>query len=267
MIGPRPKPPYPWPNSLRLPRRKAVTIAIGLSCNEGIVLAADSQETISYLKQDVGKLRSVITDNCIVSFAGAGDTDYIDTALQMATADLHESEDFLSVASHLEKRLLEFFKKHISPWSSFPSNDRPDVSLLMGITMRKTEGHGLYAYSGTAFHRVHTHSIGAGMLIADDLIGDYCFGNFNTTELIKLAVYVLLRTKRQVDGCGGFTNILVLKDGAFTFVEGSEIEEMEKELRKKEKESVSQFKKIILALPDPNLYWIKAPQKKQPDSE
>jgi 20S proteasome alpha/beta subunit len=60
-----------------------VTIAIGLSCNEGIVLAADSQETISYLKQDVGKLRSVITEHCIVSFAGAGWTDYINTAIEV----------------------------------------------------------------------------------------------------------------------------------------------------------------------------------------
>jgi len=128
--------------------------------------------------------------------------------------------------------------------------------------MRKTGGRGLYHYSGTAFHRVHAHSIGAGMLIADDLIGDYCFGNHNLTELIKLAVYVLSKTKRQVDGCGGFTNILVLKNGDFTWVEGEEIEAMEKQLRKEEKESMSQFKRVILASPDPNLKWMKDHKKK-----
>ena len=101
------------------------------------------------------------------------------------------------------------------------------------------------------------------MLIADDLIGDYCFGNHNVTELIKLAVYVLLKTKRQVDGCGGFTNILVLKEGDFTLCEGDEIEAMEKELRKREKESVLQFKKTILALPDPKLQWFKDYKRKK----
>jgi 20S proteasome alpha/beta subunit len=255
MISPHPKPPYIFQNSKRLPERKAVTIAIGLSCNEGIVLAVDSQETVSYLKQDVGKLRTVITSGCIVSFAGAGDTDYINTAAELATHRLHEAADFASVVTHLEEKLLAFFGKYVLPWAPFPANDRPRVELLMGITMRGEAGQGLYHYGGTAFHRVSSHSIGAGMLVADDLIANYCFGNHSITDLVKLAIFVLSKAKRQVDGCGGVTNILLIKDGSFTLCKNEEIEAMEKELMRKELDSIAHLKKQILALPEPALRW------------
>jgi 20S proteasome alpha/beta subunit len=260
----RPKPHYIYgPNPMRLPKRKAVTIAIGLSCHQGIILATDSQETISYLKQDVGKLRTVLTSDCIVSFAEAGDTDYINTAIECATRDIHKARDFLSVINSLEDKFLEFFGKHILPWSSFPAKDRPEVELLMGITMRgKRGGQGLYHYSGTAFHRVSSHSIGAGMLVADDLISHYCFGNHTIPELVKLAVFVLSKAKRQVDGCGGVTNILTIRSGDFTLCENKEIEAMEEELKKKEKESISQLKKEILSLPEPTLKWMTEYKKK-----
>lgn len=233
-----------------------MTIAIGLHCNEGLVLAADSQETISYLKQDVGKLHTVITEHAIVSFAGAGDSSYLHTASAAAVKDLHKARDFQSVVCSLEEGLLAFFDKHISRWAPFPSKDRPDVELLMGITMRRNGGTALYHYDGTAFHNAHAYSIGAGMLIADELLSDYSFGNHTLNELVKIAVYILSKTKRQVDGCGGFTNILCMKSGDFTLCENEEVETVEKELRKKEKESIEAFKKEILTFPELHFTWV-----------
>src|SRR5215469_16009646 len=245
-----PKPRYLRSNP-RLPKRRAVTIAIGLHCNEGTVLAADSQETISYMKQDVGKLHTIITDHCIVSFAGAGDSSYIHTASAAAIENLHKATDFRTMVSTLETGLLGFFDKHIAPWASFSPKDRPDAELLMGVTMRDSGGGtGLYHYDGTAFHSVSAYSIGTGMLIAEELIKDYSFGNHTLNELVKIAVYVLSKTKRQVDGCGGFTNILCMRGGDFTLCENKGIEAMEQELREKEKKSIKAFKKEILGFPD-----------------
>jgi hypothetical protein len=38
--------PRPLPKPLRLGKRKSVTIAIGILCSDGIILCADSQESV-----------------------------------------------------------------------------------------------------------------------------------------------------------------------------------------------------------------------------
>ena len=53
MMAPRPL--YPKPS--RPPRRKAVTIIAGFRSDEGIVICADTQETVEGTKRNVPKLR------------------------------------------------------------------------------------------------------------------------------------------------------------------------------------------------------------------
>src|SRR5437867_2820643 len=87
-----PKPPVPCPPRVprRLPTRKRMTIAIGLMAQEGLVIAADTQEGTGYaggLKADQPKVMTFVhphvkNERCACAISGAGDAGYIDALAQ-----------------------------------------------------------------------------------------------------------------------------------------------------------------------------------------
>src|ERR1700693_911466 len=80
MIKPPPKPPILKP---RLSRRKPMTIALGLIADDGVVIAADRQETEGEQKKDQHKIESlwaVPVGSLLVS--GAGNGPYLDSMTQ-----------------------------------------------------------------------------------------------------------------------------------------------------------------------------------------
>ncbi len=88
-----------------------MTIAVGFSGNEGIVLAADSQETISgYIEDMRGKfIQSYL--RIIVLFASReqSTSDYIETATQKAIEGLGDCDNYNDFVKVLERNLLNFF--------------------------------------------------------------------------------------------------------------------------------------------------------------
>ena len=109
---PKPQPfqPYPRPPFKRLPRSKYVTIAAGFHCIEGIVLCADTQETVdNYIKRNVPKIavRPQWTDDKSIPrvvFAGAGDGDLIDSLVgKMWGVIQHRSYLVLALELMLER--------------------------------------------------------------------------------------------------------------------------------------------------------------------
>jgi 20S proteasome alpha/beta subunit len=257
-----PKPPYHSSQSKpqRLPKEATVTIAIGLSCNEGIVIAADSQETVSgYIKSHRGKVHTIIFPGfTVLAFAGSGQSDYIDTAIEKAIDGLHDLKTIPEIQQALEENLLGFFDKHLARWAYFPENERPTVELLIGVSTAKG-AFGLFHYGGTSFHRIDRKAIGVGVLLADSLISQY--SSESVEELSSIAVYILSKVKKQVDTCGGFTDLVALrKGGDFALTNSSETEELEKELETLERESIKELKAGILAR-KPHLSWLSEVRK------
>lgn len=236
MMGPLPRPRVPFkPKPKRLPKETAVTIAIGLCGNGGVVLATDSQHTVSgYIKTDRGKIRTTIFHDTltVVAIAGSGTSDYIETAMDKAIDGIGELDSFPEIVATLETNLLEFFDKHLARWAYFPENDRPTVELLIGLTMKKGP-FALFHYSGTSFCRVSQKAIGAGVLLADNLLDDFFTVGSSVEKSSSIAVYVLWKVKQQVDTCGGFTDLVALRtNGDFAFTDSGGIKAMEEELKK-----------------------------------
>jgi 20S proteasome alpha/beta subunit len=223
-----------------------VTIAIGLCGNEGLVLAADSQETTAYIKAEVGKSETIIFANHnVFCFVGAGHADYIKTATQKATVGLDKAKNPRDIRRILEDNLLDFFDKHLARWAYFPDHDRPTVELLIGYSMH-AGAFGLFHYDGTAFHSVSQKAIGLGVLIADGLIGQYYTAGVTLAESCSIAVYIISKVKSQVEACGGFTDLTALrKNGDFAFPEFEPLKTLEKEMEDAERESIKAFKKLI----------------------
>jgi 20S proteasome alpha/beta subunit len=224
-----PRPRLPFHPRPRLPERKRMTIAIGLLGNHGVVLAADTQETITgYTKENVGKVPISIFDNLTAVFAGAGDSDYIESAMEKAREKLGDCKDLKEVKEYLEERLVGYFDGYLANWAMFPQNERPTVEMLIGIAMKDGDC-GLFHFRGTSFYSVDRKAIGTGIILANDLLSEYCLDIQDLSQLTSLAVFCMKKVKDRVDGCGGGTDIVVLKQGGdLAMLSRGEVERLEK---------------------------------------
>ncbi len=205
-----------------------MTIAIGLVNNKGVVLAADSQETVSgYIKTQKGKLTTTIFSNGLCfSIAGAGTSDYISTTKDQALKGMYELKTF-DIQDKLEENLLNFFDKHLSRWAGYFESDRPTVELLVSAS-RPDGGCDLFHYSGTAFHRINiSKAIGAGILLANSLLEGFMPPEMSIDQMASSAIFILSKVKKQVDTCGGFTTLVAMRPGGdFSYTSSDEISEI-----------------------------------------
>jgi len=226
------KPPHKLfllPIPKRLPARKVVTIAIGFTCNEGVVVCADSQATVrGYTKDYCGKIKVSLYHKHDVAMAivGAGDEDYIQTAMNKVDRGIGEATKFTEAEEVMEKNLLDFFDANLARWAYYPRDDRPEVELLIGINFTKGPC-GLFHYCGTAFRRiVGMKAIGTGSLLAGNFLSIWKLDTLE--QLGSAAAYILYKVKKNVDSCGGFSDIVVLKKGGkLAMVDSREIEKLE----------------------------------------
>jgi hypothetical protein len=169
----------------------------------------------------------------VVAIAGAGTEDYIDTAQQVLLNDFSEElkqrENLhVSIPIILKERFLRFFDEHLARWAYFPEQERPTVELLVGVTGEGTYPR-LFHCAGTSFHETRQKAIGEGVLIADQLLNQYGFGEYKVAQLGSLAVYILRKVKRGVAGCGGETHVVALRKGFdFALTDHKEIKDMER---------------------------------------
>ena len=223
-----------------------MTIAIGLLGNHGVVLAADTQETITgYTKENVGKVPISIFDNLTAVFAGAGDSDYIESAMEKAREKLGDCKGLKEVKGYLEERLVGYFDGYLANWAMFPQNERPTVEMLIGIAMKDGDC-GLFHFRGTSFHSVDHKAIGTGIILANDLLSEYCWDIQDLSQLTSLAVFCMKKVKDRVDGCGGGTDIVVLKQGGdLAMLSKGEVEKLERKTLGLEGKLIQNFKKQI----------------------
>lgn len=244
-----------------------MTIAIGFCSNAGVIIAADSQETVSgYTKGYRGKIHTHAfpPSGNVVCFAGSGTVDYIDAATEKAIDGVSELKTLPDVRSKIEKNLLEFFDTSLSRWSNYPEQERPIVELLVGVTTR-LGAFDLFHYSGTAFHRVYTKAIGAGILLADSLISHYSsrLAEASIEQMGSLAVYIMSKVKSRVDTCGGMTDVVALRrKGDFALTDFKQIGAAESALEEAEKSLDDELRTKIFAVPV-TLAWMSDHRQKR----
>lgn len=231
-----------------------MTIALGFRASDGVLLCADMQVTIGEMKTYDGKIVETIFHNdsrLTISIAGAGDEDYIKTAREALLIDFPNDICADILKRELKGRLLAFWRNHLLPW---PELERPDIELLIGVTGIKIPTR-LFHYRGTAFSEVSAKAIGSGVLLAADLINSYCHANYNLEQLARIAVFILSKVKRGVEGCGGPTHLTALRANAdFGFCEHAET--VEEELAKLEHEFNRDFVKRLTSTDGKLISWI-----------
>lgn len=238
-----------------------MTIAAGFVCSEGIVLCADTQETVAgYTKNSTEKIRLRRDGGLNIAITGAGDTELIESIgarIEHALCSEYPLNGFWPpdrVQEIIQNELANSFRMYIAPYANFPKDDRPWCDLLILVTVSNgvSEYECLFRASGTTLREIDFNAdcVGSGLILAKSLIERFYSRGMNLDEMVLAACYVMYQTKKWVDGCGGKTDIVISskKNQFFGGIAGYEIEDLERQFESFE-ESVNW---LITDLINPN---------------
>jgi 20S proteasome alpha/beta subunit len=200
-----------------------VTIIAGFRCSDGVVVCADTQETmsvgdISISKRKVPKLRFENNDGAArvlagkpdiaVAVCGAGYGPFIDKLADELWKTASYADDLSSACEGMEQRIKEIYTEY---GQIYQAGKCPEVDLLYGI---KSQGESrlFYANGPIVNEKDGYYAAGSGSYMADYIASSMYDSSLTVRQCVILAAYVLAQTKEYADGCGGDSHIAVLRE-------------------------------------------------------
>jgi hypothetical protein len=196
-----------------------VTIVAGFKFHDGVVLCADTQETIGVAKRQVPKLRveeiggafakATALMPMAAAFCAATDNgQFADKLIERAWQSAMQGKSFGQVCQRVErtiKRTYAEFGKIYQPGSL------PSVELIYAI---KAEGQSsMFSAIGPAVIQEHSYrTLGIGFYLAEFLADRMFHRALSLHQCVILAAYVLFQTKAHIDGCGGESDIAIIRN-------------------------------------------------------
>jgi|GEM_PF-1671121 len=222
MIRP-PKPRLPSESKpAPLPKRDAVTIVAGFKSYEGVVLCADTQETVLHSKRHVPKLRfepdslskagkrfrGEEVSDLAAAFCGAGDGPFIDKLIDEAWKTAQKATSLQEAGERIETTIKGLYKEF---GKIYQPGFCPHVDLIYGIKMDGDSK--LFSAVGPVVNeKEEYYSAGQGYYMADFLARRMHKSHLTIHQCVIVAAYTLYQAKEHVDGCGGASQIAVLRD-------------------------------------------------------
>jgi hypothetical protein len=213
-----------------------MTIALGVLCQDGIVLAADTEHTGS-IKLPGPKVWAMANGDTVqnadvrLGLAGAGDSVLLRSARDKIAHRLsHDVRTADDAVDAVEAQLIALFGKHVYPFPNFSENRQ--LSLILGL--HDATGCRLYENSTTALARVDFHVCAGwgadlGNYLLQTLIGEK-FMPF--VGVVGIAVYTLMQVKQYSPYCGGNSHVLIINNsGGMGYVSDDGIAQMESGFR------------------------------------
>lgn len=213
MISGKPLPKIYHHKPERLPKRKWMTICIGMVARDGIVIAADAEENDSYIKRSQQKIMTWNTASsggthtpagCVMT--GAGDAGFIDAFIYDLTKSVGQVKNIPEFEAHLKERLEAFYSKHVLPFSTI--NSDYDFQIIAGVYFGYSTSL-FVTYKSTARQGLPYTAIGVGgsfaLSMMDNLVD---FTSVSRSEL--LAASIIANTKGSVSGCGKYTDVVTI---------------------------------------------------------
>ncbi len=191
-----------------------MTICAGFKNNFGVILCADSQETVGAMKFDAPKL--VIkpslgepTDKVRMLFAGAGDGPFIDKLVDRMWRAALQGPDMTidGIVARIEDANIEW---HQRIWKLYSANDRPQADILFAIHATGLEVH-LYKATGPIINEVDNYAfVGCGEDLRAFLAENFRIGTSSIEDDVGASLFILANAKKYVDSCGGDSQLAAL---------------------------------------------------------
>lgn len=227
-----------------------MTIAFGVIASDGIVVAADSEESIpGLMKREQNKIamsctrhgnyepiHGAVERNVTISWdeteaagdrapdtdvaiVGAGSAGYIE-AITPALMQVFENDRWMTDEERIRRKVegvvRKFYREHIIPFSSYPQHERPDIEILLAYQRagrRRILVSEKTAVQSYGFGEVA--AIGAGSFFAKSLASGFRMRSRKHEQMdvrtaMLMATYTVFRVKEFIDGCGKYTTLAVL---------------------------------------------------------
>lgn len=188
-----------------------MTICIGILASNGIVIAADAQESDTYVKRSVQKIMTWHSTSpsgthspaaCVI--AGAGDGEFVDAFIEEFLHGVRAEMTMIDFEAYAKRKMEGFYSTHVRPLLKV---DRDfDFSVIVGAYFSSMTR--LFKSYRTSFRHVQgvSTAIGIGQQYALRSIDEYPFSDVRRTEITAAAV--IATTKDTIEGCGKYTDIV-----------------------------------------------------------
>lgn len=196
----------------RLPKGKAVTIGVGLLCDDGIVVCADTQITYpANHKYYETKLYWHLPQAWKAVFTFSGNP----TLMKSFDGKFHDAMKLAS-PPFTAAQIHEVIEAILSRMDTVES-DPDGLHMICGIVIPSSEMRLLktdrkIVTTIEGWGGVHDY-VGVGdssvLRYLEPLLASSGIGSIR--EAVILGVYLTLQAKRYVDGCGGDTNVIVVR--------------------------------------------------------
>ncbi|HLI30880.1 MAG TPA: hypothetical protein VKV79_07275 [Terriglobia bacterium] len=224
----------PTPNPERLPMPKAMAIAIGIHCRDGIVIAADSQISVpGYYKFHESKIHHTSGDGWALLFGYSGAPGLYLEAREAIMIRFSNS-------IHTPKALFECCRQSLLDEMALRYTPDLELDMLIGVSCSGFDTR-LLAFSGSekSLHWEHgIRCIGVGDSSLTRYLSEALYDPVMTVDdASKIAVYIVAKAKSYIDHCGGDTILYALhgRDGLF-HIRDEQVKIMESEMLAREKD-------------------------------
>jgi hypothetical protein len=189
-----------------------VTIDIGFKCDDGLLLATDTQYSKGDFKSDGPKIFPTVMPadraDLAVVIAGAGTVPLMKRAQEfLRTALLGlASPSSNSVRALVEETLLAFYKKFV-----YPRNDEADFDLIFAV-WTESDGFEIFTSNQNALNPLlGSHaSVGEGTYVSDYALATVFDVKMSAENTRYLAAICVKAAKDHVASCGGDTVITTM---------------------------------------------------------
>jgi hypothetical protein len=200
-----------------------MTICIGMMAQDGIVIAADAEESDGYIKRSQQKIMTWHTMSsggthvpAAAVITGAGDAGFIDSFTHELTRNIGSVNNVFEFESHLKERLEDFYKAHVLSFATV--NPDYDFEMIVGVYFGFSTSI-FVTYKSTVRKGFPYTAVGAGASYALSMLADVVdYASVSRGELI--AAYVISNTKASVPTCGKYTDVVTIHNPVH--VEGSD---------------------------------------------
>lgn len=224
------------PKPKRPTRGKAVTIAIGMYCRDGVIIAADSQiSSPDYYKYHESKVNHSEGTNWRLLYAYANRPDLYKEARESIVRKFNNSEPTPENLYSICDGVFTDMGRHYA-----------DVGLemMIGLSCPRFDTK-LLTFTGKSllWETEKIRCLGVGDSSLTRYLSENLYtSTISTEEGKKIAIYIIAKAKAYIDHCGGDTIVYSLRDGAqLTAILPDEISRLESEMNAAEKNGLKAF--------------------------
>jgi 20S proteasome alpha/beta subunit len=243
---------------LNFPRRpKRVTLIAAIPCQQGFVIAADSQETIPFFdgltyieyRKTVQKIIPKEIGEFSYIVAGAGHADLIDTFIEVLDRELARKPSGNTVADfaeYVEQTLAKFYKKDVA---LCPSEDK-EFQLFIAAVPIQGGDYGVWVQKKVRLIPViQGELIGHRESLYVNVIRRLCKANMTIEQGVSAAVYALTIAEQTSNSVRGPMSVAIVRPYGIQMENQDYIDTLGKHLKAYEK----QTSQLLLACSDTSI--------------